>query len=73
VQACGREHLHELLNRASGGVVHGFHWVKWTTGKPTERLTLIPAVKKFGNFRAFFQEGSDLAHGHLNDETAACD
>jgi hypothetical protein len=54
-------------------VVHGFHWVKWTTGKPTERLALVPAVKKFGDFRAFFQEGSDLAHGHLNDETAACD
>ena len=43
MQACGREHLHELLNRASGGVVHGFHWVKWTTGKPIERLQLIPA------------------------------
>ena len=53
--------------------MHGFHWDKRTTGKPTERLAIIPAVKKFGDFRAFFQEGIDLAHGHLNDETVACD
>ena len=24
-------------------IMHGFHWDKWTTGKPTERLALIPA------------------------------
>ena len=24
-------------------LMHGFHWDKWTTGKPTERLALIPA------------------------------
>ncbi len=24
-------------------MMHGFHWDKWTTGKPTERLALIPA------------------------------
>jgi type I restriction enzyme R subunit len=25
------------------GLMHGFNWDKWTTGKPTERLALIPA------------------------------
>ncbi|CAK0753969.1 putative type I restriction enzyme HindVIIP R protein [Gammaproteobacteria bacterium] len=24
-------------------LLHGFHWDKWTTGKPAERLALIPA------------------------------
>ncbi len=24
-------------------LMHGFNWDKWTTGKPTERLALIPA------------------------------
>ena len=24
-------------------IMHGFNWDKWTTGKPTERLALIPA------------------------------
>ena len=24
-------------------LMHGFNWDKWTTGKPTERLQLIPA------------------------------
>lgn len=24
-------------------MMHGFSWKKWTTGKPTERLQLIPA------------------------------
>ena len=24
-------------------MMHGFNWTKWTTGKPTERLALIPA------------------------------
>ena len=24
-------------------LIHGFDWDKWTTGKPTERLALIPA------------------------------
>ena len=24
-------------------MMHGFHWDKWTSGKPTERLALIPA------------------------------
>jgi type I restriction enzyme R subunit len=24
-------------------LMHGFNWNKWTTGKPTERLALIPA------------------------------
>ncbi len=24
-------------------IMHGFNWEKWTTGKPTERLALIPA------------------------------
>ena len=24
-------------------LMHGFNWDKWTTGKPAERLALIPA------------------------------
>ena len=24
-------------------LMHGFNWSKWTTGKPIERLQLIPA------------------------------
>ena len=28
------------------GMLHGFHWDKWTTGKPAECLTLIPAGQK---------------------------
>jgi len=24
-------------------MMHGFIWDKWTTGKPTERLQLLPA------------------------------
>lgn len=53
-------------------LMHGFHWVKWTTSKPTDRLALIPAEKKFADFRAFSQDGIDRAHGHLNYETVAC-
>jgi type I restriction enzyme R subunit len=28
---------------AASDMLHGFHWGKWTTGKPAERLALIPA------------------------------
>jgi len=28
---------------AASDMLHGFHWEKWTTGKPAERLALIPA------------------------------
>jgi type I restriction enzyme, R subunit len=29
-----------------GGLFHGFNWVKWTTGTPTERLGLLPAAQE---------------------------
>ena len=28
-------------------MLHGFDWSKWTTGKPTERLALLPAGQEF--------------------------
>lgn len=28
------------------GIMHGFNWSKWTTGKPGERLALIPAAQE---------------------------
>jgi len=28
------------------GLFHGFDWVKWTTGTPTERLGLLPAAQE---------------------------
>ncbi len=32
-------------------LMHGFNWDKWTTGKPTERLALIPVGQEHGEER----------------------
>ena len=48
------------------GILHGFNWTKWTTGKPAERLGLIPAgqehvlKQKDGKVR-FVQTVTDLS------------
>ncbi len=54
---------HDVVN----GMLHGFNWDKWTTGKPTERLALIPAgqehilVQDDGKQR-FVQGVTELSH-----------
>ncbi len=40
-----RQAIAVLLEKhgVAADMLHGFKWAKWTTGKPTERLALIPA------------------------------
>ncbi len=33
-------------HEVAGDMLHGFDWTKWTTGKPAERLALIPAAQE---------------------------
>ena len=44
-------------------LIHGFNWDKWATGKPTERLALIPV----GQEHILEQERRQEAMLELND------
>lgn len=51
---------------AASGMLHGFDWSKWTTGKPAERLALIPAgqehiLEQDDGKRRFVQLVTDLS------------
>jgi type I restriction enzyme R subunit len=39
----GRKRIKRLIENGTARQAGGFNWDKWTTGKPTERLALIPA------------------------------
>jgi type I restriction enzyme R subunit len=39
----GRKRIKHMIGNGTARQAGGFHWGKWTTGKPAERLALIPA------------------------------
>ena len=44
-----RQAIAVLLEKhgVASDMLHGFHWEKWTTGAPAERLSLIPAGQEY--------------------------
>jgi len=54
------------------GLLHSPEYRERYADNLSKELPRIPAVKKFEDFQAFSQAGTELAHWHLNYETVDC-